>query len=148
MKGAASVLQLLLSAHHFFSAYAFGCKRCFASYRLPNKSSPWNGASRSDDSNSVLKSEEEFPLCRFQGCSDFVASRRGFLVLSSSIFALGTLSRQFPFSSSTKTVGSEVLPFSTVRQYKSIQLSNGVRCVLVSNMPYDFLTSFSHYTLC
>jgi len=134
MNRTANILQLLLWVHCLFVAQAFGCKRSFARQRLFSQFSGCNAASN-DDASSATESEEdgEFRLYRFQGCSDIVASRRGFLVVSSvTTCALGTLSRWLPFSSSPKIGSTEILPFSTLRRYKSVQLSNGMRCVLVS----------------
>lgn len=96
------------------------------------------------------------PLCRFQGCSDLVASRRGFLVLSTAVAwasllppqpssaAVGASAASSSASAktSTRTSSSDALPFSSVRKYKSIQLSNGMRCVLVSSKPNTIIPMF------
>lgn len=139
MKHNAYTLHLFLWVHYFFFAQAFGCKRWFASRRLFSQSSD-SSAESNDDGTSAMKNGEdgESRLCRFHGCSYIVASRRGFLVLASSTAASATLSRQLPFSSSPKIGSSELFPFSTRRRYKSVQLSNGMRCVLVRSKSYAF----------
>lgn len=133
MNCVASLLQLFLWVHWLLSAQAFVWKRSFAAQRLfIGQFNGWSAASK-DEENSAEKNKEdrESPLHRFQGCSDVVASRRGFLVVSSCTIGLGSFSRHLSLSSSPTFGSTEIIPFSTVRRYKSVQLSNGMSCVLV-----------------
>jgi len=134
----AYILQLFLWVRCLFFTHAFGCNISFASQRLLSRFSGCSAASN-DDASSAMENEEdgESRWYRFHGCSDIVASRRGFLVVASATtWALGILSRRLPFPSSPKIGSTEILPFSTLRRYKSVQLSNGMRCVLVSSKFY------------